>query len=156
MATAPQAFIRRVKDRVAPEDEERVIEFFLQTEDEDENGNTVVIRRDEFHARMPTEEQLLVLFAQGGRSDATAADETAAMFDTFKTILPPNEYRVLMKRFKDPDDPDVDAEVVAEIFEWLLEQWQDFPTSQPSGSSQSRGSTGTKSTGRVRGKGSIR
>lgn len=155
MATAPQAFTRRVKERVAPE-ENPVVTFVLRTEDEDDEGNPIILREDRFDASFPTEEQMLVLFAQGGRSDATTADETAAMFDIFKSILPPAQYRLLMRRFKDPTDVDVDAEALADVFEWLLEQWQSFPTSPQSASSVSRPSSGAKSTGRVRGKGSIR
>lgn len=155
MADAPQAFIRRVKDRATPE-ERKVISFFIQTEDENENGETVVVRRDDFTASYPTQEQMLWMFAQGGRADANIADQTAAMFEVFKEVLPADQYRVLISRFKDPNDPDVDAETVSDIFEWLMERWQDFPTQQPSGSSTSQGSSGTSSTGRSRGKGSIR
>lgn len=155
MASAPQAFVRRVKDRATPEQQE-VFTFVLRTEDEDEEGNTIVVREDRFDAALPTEEQLLLLFANGARSDATTADETAAMFDTFRSILPPQQYRTLIRRFRDPKDVDVDAEAIEDIFEWLLEQWQDFPTSPPSNSSASRPSTGAKSTGRARGRGSIR
>lgn len=155
MPTAPQAFTRRVKERVEQE-ENPVVHFVLRTEDEDEEGNTIILREDKFDAAFPTEEQMLLLFAQGGRSDATTADETAAMFDVFKDILPTAQYRTLLRRFRDPRDLDVDAEALADIFEWLLEQWQSFPTSPPSGSSASRPPTGAKSTGRVRGKGSIR
>ena len=155
MPSAPQAFTRRVKDRVEQERDEAIV-FVLRTEDEDEDGNTVIVREDRFEASVPTDEQMLLLFSMGGRSDATSADEMAAIFDTFKSILPPQQYRLLLKRFRDPHDVDVDAETLTEVFEWLMEQWQSFPTSPPSGSSQSRASTGAKSTGRVRGKGSIR
>ena len=155
MANTPQAFTRRVKDREVPR-EDRTIEFVLRTEDEDENGNTIIVREDKFTASLPTEEQLLLLFALGGNSNATAADETAAMFDVFKSVLPANQYKKLMNRFKDPNDPDVDAEAIADIFEWLLEQWQDFPTTPPSASATSPSASGPRSTGRARGKGSTR
>lgn len=156
MATAPQAFVRRVKDREVVTEEHPPIEFILRTEDEDENGNTVIVREDKFTASYPTKEQLLVLFAMGGNAQATAADETAAMFDTFRAILPAGQYRVLMKRFQDPNDVDVDMEALGDIFEWLMEQWQDFPTTPPSGSSTSPSASGARSTGRARGKGSTR
>ncbi len=155
MASAPQAFTRRVKDRVQRE-ERPTITFVLRTEDEDEEGNPIVVREDVFEAARPTEEQLLFLFAQGGNSEATLADETHAMFEVFKSILPASQYKVLMSRFRDPDDVDVDLEAIEDIFAWLMEQWQDFPTTPPSDSSASQGSSGPKSTGRVRGKGSTR
>lgn len=155
MASAPQGFQRRVKDRVARE-EGKVVNFFLETTDEDEHGNEFVVRRDDFTASMPTEEQLLVLFAEGGREDATMADEASAIFSLFKTVLPANQYKLLMRRFKDPDDLDVDFEAIQDILNWLMEQWQSFPTKSPSASSPSQGSSGARSTGRARGKGSTR
>lgn len=154
MATAPQGFRRRVKDRVSKERAE--IAFYLETTDEDEDGNEIVVRRDDFTAKAPTEEQLLLIFAQGGREDASVGDEISAVLAFFRDTLPPAQYKVLISRLRDPDDVDVDAEALTEIFQWIMEQWQDFPTKSPSGSSTSQGSAGAKSTGRVRGKGSTR
>lgn len=154
MASAPQGFRSRVKDRVT--NERRTVTFFLETTDEDEDGKEFVVRRDDFTAVAPTEEQLMLILAQGGRDDANVADEMASILDLFKITLSAREHRVLMKRLKDPEDLEVTMETLVDIFEWLMEQWQDFPTQPPSGSSTSQGSTGTKSTGRVRGKGSTR
>lgn len=154
MATAPQGFQRRVKERA--EKERPKIAFFLETTGEDDEGNEIVVRHDDFEASMPTEEQLMLIYANGGNSDATVGDELHAIFSFFKDALPANEYKILMSRFRDPDDEGVDAEILTEIFGWLMEQWQDFPTKSPSGSSTSRGSTGARSTGRVRGKASTR
>lgn len=154
MATAPQAFRRRVKDRVAKERPQ--VSFYLETVDEDDEGNEYVVRRDDFTATSPTEEQLLLVYAQGAREDATVGDEVSALLSFFKDILPASQYKVLLKRLRDPDDLDVDLQTLDELFKWIMEQWQDFPTTPPSGSSTSQGGTGTKSTGRVRGKGSTR
>lgn len=154
MATAPQGFRRRVKDRVAKERTE--IPFFLETVDENEEGEEIVVRRDDFVAKAPTDEQLMLMMALGGREDSGVGDEVAAMLDFYKAVLPANQYKILLGRLRDPEDLDVDAETLAEIFQWLMEKWQDFPTTPPSGSSGSQGTTGARSTGRVRGKGSTR
>lgn len=154
MASAPQGFQRRVKERA--EKTRAQVSFFLETTDEDEEGNEFVIRRDDFVATMPSEEQLMLVYAQGGREDATVGDELAAVLRVFKDALPPAQYKILIGRLRDPDDPDVDAEGLMEIFGWLMEQWQDFPTKSPSVSSESQGGTGARSTGRVRGKASTR
>lgn len=149
-----QGFTRRVKDRQAQPDK-RTIHFFLETTDEDEDGNEFVVRHDDFYATMPSRDQLLIMMAEGGRESATIADEMGAMLDMFKAMLPADQYKVLYRRFKDDDDVDVDFDALREIFEWLVEQWQDFPTQSPGVSSGSGNSSGKKSTGRVRGKGSI-
>lgn len=154
MATASKGFQRRVRDRVTKE--RPVITFFLETTDEDEEGNEIVVRHDDFTATQPSEEQLLLIFAQGGNEDAGLADEVSAILRFFKDSLPADQYKVLIGRLRDADDPDVDSEVLTDIFSWLMEQWQDFPTRQPAASSGSRGTTGARSTGRVRGKGSTR
>lgn len=154
MAQTPmQGFTKAIEEReVGPS----IVGFFLKTtEGVDENGDDIVYRYDEFHATQPTEDRLMMLLANAARRDATLADEAAAIFDLFRAILPPNEYRILERRFNDPRDMGVDYEMLGQVMEWLMEQWQDFPTQQPAASSGSRATTGTKSTGRVRGKGSI-
>ena len=158
MANASQAFTRRIEDKVkeaSGSDEPRTFEFTLNMIGTDEDGNEEVLRSDTFTSTMPTDEQLLLVYSMGGNTNATAADETNAMFEILRDTLPPGEYRLLIKRFRDPKDKGVDIDILGDVFEWLLGQWQDFPTKSPSGSSASRGSSGTKSTGRVRGKGSI-
>lgn len=154
MATAPQGFQRRIKER--KEKTRPQVAFFLETTDEDAEGKEFVVRRDDFVATMPTEEQLMLIYANGGNSDATVGDELHAIFSFFKDALPPDQYKVLVSRFRDPDDVEVDGEVLTEVFGWLMEQWQDFPTKSPSDSSKSQGTTGARSTGRVRGPGSTR
>ena len=154
MSTGPQGFQRRVKDRVKKE--RKTIEFFISSTDEDEDGVEYEVSRDVYHATTPTEEQLFLIFASGGREDASIGDESAAVLGFFRDALPDGEYRRLVKRLRDPDDLDIDAQLLAEIFQWLMEQFQDFPTTPPSGSSGSQASSGARSTGRARGKGSTR
>ena len=154
MASAPQGFQRRVKERATKTRPQ--VTFFIESTDEDENGEEFAVRRDEFVATMPSEEQLMLVYAQGGNSEANVGDELSAVLRVFKDSLPPAQYKVLMSRFRDPEDPDVDSELLMEIFQWLMEQWQSFPTQPQSVSSASPGTTGPRSTGRVRGKGSTR
>jgi hypothetical protein len=83
------------------------------------------------------------------------ADESAAMLDILRAALTDDDLRTIRNRIKDPDDA-VDWEMIGELVLWLMEQWSDFPTKSPSGSSGSPANTGTTSTGRVHGPGSIR
>lgn len=154
MATAPQGFQRRVKERAVKTRPQ--VSFFLSTTDEDEDGNEIEIRRDNFVATMPSEEQLMLVYAQGGNSEASVGDELSAVLRVFKDALPPAQHKVLMARFRDPDDVDVDSEALMEIFGFLMEQWQDFPTQSPPVSSASPEKTGVRSTGRAPGRGSTR
>ncbi len=159
VANASQAFTRRLDEKVAEAegvDEDPTFAFTLNMIDTDEDGNEVVLRSDTFEARMPTDEQLLLLYALGGNRQATAADEMNAMFEVLRDTLPQNQYNLLVKRFRDRNDKGVDSEILADVFEWLMDQWSAFPTRRASASSTSSASSGTKSTGRVRGKGSIR
>lgn len=153
MASSPmQGFTKAIEERA----EAPVIAFYLKTtEGTDENGEEIIYRYDEFHASKPLDDKLVLLLANAARRDATLADEAAAIFDLFKSVLPANEYRILQRRFEDDRDMGVDYDMLGQVVEWLMEQWQDFPTQQPAASSSSRGSSGTKSTGRARGKGSI-
>lgn len=152
MATAPQGFTRRVKDRVKKE--RPTVPFFIETTDEDEDGNEIVISRDDFTATKPTDEQLILMTAYGANTEATAADEMNAIITFFKDVLPNKEYRRLIQRLRDPEDLDVDRELLMDIFEMLMAAWNSFPTQSASDSSASPTPTGTRSTGRVRGKGS--
>jgi len=153
MATAPQAFRRKLQDRIAPEKRESIL-VPIETYEDDEEGNEVLIRRDEYTFRRPTQEQILLAFSLGGREDSTMGDEIAAIFSFMKDTLSDAEYKRLMKRFRDPADEAVDSEMLIQIFQFLMEQWQSFPTQQPAASSGSRASAGGRSTGRARGKGS--
>lgn len=154
MASTPiHGFTKAIEERTEPRP---VVSFYLRTtKGTDEEGNPIVYRYDEFHATQPSEDVLLLLLANAGRKNATLADEAASMFDLFRKVLPANEFRVLEKRFEDDADDGVDYEMLGQVFQWLMEQWQDFPTQPPVGSSGSRSTTGKKSTGRSRGAGSI-
>ncbi len=106
-------------------------------------------------ANPPTPEQLAIALAMGASEFSTIADEMAAALDIFRSVLSKADYRILVMRLRDPED-EVDLEMLSEIVEWLVEQWQDFPTQPPSASSRSAKPTGPRSTGRSPGKGSTR
>jgi hypothetical protein len=162
-----RSFVKAVK-RAADKVEVEPIVFDLTTFEEDpegepldnghggplvdENGKQVIgriVRQTVLHASPPSDDAQLLSMVQGGRSDATTADRVAVVYDLFKMTLPPAEYRILMARLRDPED-EVTTEMLTEIFEWLQEEWADFPTQSPSGSSPRQHSTGKSSTGRSR------
>lgn len=150
MATASRTFRRQVaKKKVA----RPVVDFFLTWVDDEDPEK--VIREDVFHATAPTDERLFLLAAAAGDEDGSVATESAAIMDLFRDVLPPDEFRTLRSRLKDPED-DVDLEMLQDVTAWLMEEWSTFPTEPSSASSTSRPRTGTRSTGRVRGPGSTR
>jgi len=155
MATAPQAFRRKLQDRLTPARRESIL-VPIETYEDDEDGNEVLVNRDEYNFSRPTQEQILLAFSLGGREDSTMGDEIAAIFSFMKDTLEDRDYKRLMKRFRDPSDTAVDSELLIQIFQFLMEQWQSFPTQQPADSSGSQASAGGRSTGRARGKGSTR
>lgn len=170
-----RSFIKAVKRaEISPAPEEAPIVFDLSTFDEDpdgvplENGrggpllnadgNQIVgrmRRQDIFTATRPSDDQMLISLVQGGRTDAPTADRVAVIFDFFRYVLPPNEHRILMARVKDRND-EIDTDMLTEIFEWLQEEWSDFPTESPSDSSRRLQASGKSSTGRSPGRGSSR
>lgn len=125
----------------------------------DANGTQLLdpatVKSNTFTTVAPTAEQLAITLAHGASEFATHADEMSSALGLFKDVLPQNEYHTLVKRLRDPKD-EVDIEMLGEIIAWLVEQWQDFPTQQPSASSRSEKRTGQRSTGRSPGKGSTR
>ena len=155
MATAPQAFRRKLQDRLAPESRETIL-VPIETYDDDDEGNEYLVRRDEYTFSRPTQEQILLAFSLGGREDSTMGDEIAAIFQFMKDTLPEVQYKRLIKRFRDPEDESVDSDMLIQVFQFLMEQWQSFPTQQPAASSGSQATAGGRSTGRVRGTGSTR
>src|SRR5690606_42164885 len=119
MATAAQAFVRRVKDRV--KNERRETPYTLRTIDEDENGEEIIVREDTYLAVEPSEEQLLAAFAECGREDATLADQTAAIIHPIRDALPEPDIRRMYQHCKDPESIDDDFEPLSAIFEKHLE-----------------------------------
>jgi hypothetical protein len=156
MAQAPRSFRRAAKKQEA-----RTVTPFTLVWDEDlteeqqaEGVEPEVYRSDTFHATTPTDERMFLTAALIGDEDNVAAEATATL-DLFRDILPSDEFHILKDRLADPDDA-VNLEMVTEVLTWLMEVWSDFPTQPSSASSKSPTSTGTKSTGRVRGTASTR
>jgi hypothetical protein len=153
MTTPSRSFRRAVAQKKTKNAPRPVVEFFLEwLDDEDE---TIVHRRDVFHATMPSDERIFLIAAMAGDEEAGATAEAAAIMDLFKTSLPEDEYRILRQRLKDPED-DVNLEMLQEVVPWLMEEWSSFPTVPASASLPSPASTGVRSTGRAPGKGSTR
>jgi hypothetical protein len=155
MATqAPRSFRRSARKQEA----RPVTAFTLDwvqdlTEEEEAQGiEPEVIRSDTFHATMPTDERLFLVAALIGDDDNPGA-EAAGVMELLRDILPASEFRTLKGRLADTKDS-VDMDVIQEVLEWLMEKWSTFPTERSAASSKSPTSTGTKSTGRVRGQGS--
>ena len=144
MPTAPRTFRRQVEQKVV---ERPMVEFMIESNVEGEEAQ-------QYHATRPTEERLFLLAALAGAEDSTGAEEAAATLDLLRDALPEAEFRTLRRRIGDPNDF-VDIPMVQEILMWLVEEWSTFPTEPSSASSASPPATGTRSTGRVRGAGSI-
>lgn len=164
---ATRSFTRAARKRLTGG--EKPISFELRTGDPlldddgeemfDANGDVVLdpatVKTNTLTANPPTAEQLAVALAHGASEYATIADEMSAALELFRAILSPQDYRTLITRLRDPKD-EVDISMLGDITQWLVEQWQDFPTQQQSASSPSGKRTGQRSTGRSPGKGSTR
>jgi hypothetical protein len=154
MTTASRTFQRQVADKKKGAPTRPTAEFILTWLDPDDESKT--IKTDTFHATQPTDEKLFLLAAMTGDEDASAAADAAATLQLFRESLPEKEYATLRARLKDDEDPAVTLEVLSEVVPWLMGEWTGFPTEPSSGSSASPATTGTRSTGRVRGPGSTR
>jgi hypothetical protein len=156
MSTPQQTFRRTVRDRVKPR---AVVAFELNWEQDPdevpEGEEPEVYRSDVFHATQPSNEKMFLIAAMMGDEDKEGLGEAAGVMELFRDALPADEYRTLKERLADPDD-DVDIEMLGEVIQWVMSQWAAFPTQQSSTSSRSQGSSGGRSTGRVRGAGSTR
>jgi hypothetical protein len=152
MTNAPRTFRRQVaaKKSAAPRP---TVEFMIEHSEEPAEGEEPTA--DQFHATMPSEERLFLLAALAGDEDSDGAAEAAATMDLLRDALPTAEFRILKRRLGDSEDI-VDITMLQEILMWLVEEWSTFPTEPSSASSASPPSTGTRSTGRVRGAGSTR
>jgi hypothetical protein len=153
-----------------PEDLEDVVTFDLTTTKEfpvyedgepvfDEDGEQVyeerVVRQDFFTAHKPKMETLILAAARGGRVGTNPAEQLAAVLSLFRAALPEVQMGIIYDRLEDPQD-EVGLYMLLEVFEWLQEQWQSFPTPPSSASSAQPRPTGGRSTGRSPGRGSTR
>jgi hypothetical protein len=151
--TTNRAFRRSVAEKKKGVVEQPTVAFTLDWVDDEDPEK--VIRSDTFHATRPTDERLFLIAALAGDEDAGGVAEAAAVVEIFRDALPEDEYRILRRRIKDPED-DVNLDMLQDVMFWLMGEWSSFPTAPASDSSASRRSTGAKSTGRVRGPGSTR
>lgn len=144
-------FTRRVREKNS-DAPPKVVEFALTTDREDENGEIVIVRSDEMKATKPSDEQMFLFIAATG-DDVSDGNYAAAVLRLLKVSLRTKDYRILVSRLNDTED-EVDNEMLAEVVEYLFEEWETLPT-QPSGASApTPDGTGGNSTGRSRGKAS--
>lgn len=161
-----RSFIKAAR-KAADKPVDEPIVFDLTTYEEDEEGELLenghggplidpedghqirgfIIKQTVLHASRPDDDAMIVSFAAAGRADASTADRVSVIFDAFKDMLPASESRQLIARVKDRND-EVTIEMLTEIYEWLQEQWTDFPTQSSSDSSRRRSTGGRNSTGR--------
>lgn len=97
----------------------------------------------------PSEGQVAILLA--GASDMSSGTEMiASSINFFMSLLAhPKDVTYFKRRLLDRND-EFGAENIAQIVEWLVEEWTARPTKQPSDFTPSQQSGGRKSTGHKR------
>lgn len=128
-------------------------------EQEDQNKElgkpiTFTIDKVEYAAYRPTEDQITLFTAAFGR-DSTGADRTEGLVNFLHDTLDPASYQRIIARIRDRDD-DYGFVQAYELLEWLMEEFTAFSSEGSSSSTTGPKPTGTRSTGRVAGKGSTR
>ena len=97
----------------------------------------------------PSEGQVAILLA--GASDLSSTPETvASAINFFMSLLRNREDITYFKRRLLSHDDNFGADQVAEIVQWLVEEWTARPTKQPSDYMPSQQSGGARSTGQRR------
>lgn len=92
----------------------------------------------EMVAHPPTTGQLALFMGGNGRGMANVR----ALFDFLATVLDDKDYAIIEGQLRDG----LDLQVVIDLVQYLSGEWSARPTSPPSDSSQSRKSTGRRST----------
>lgn len=96
----------------------------------------------------PTAEQLAIFAADSAGSN-TIPQRMSAILNFLEDILAnPNDLATIRQRLRNRNDQLELAGLIGPIRE-VFEDQSGFPTQQPSGSTNSRGTTGRRSTGRV-------
>lgn len=93
----------------------------------------------EMTAHPPTTGQLALFMGSGG---ARGMSSVRALFEFLATVLDERDYAIIEEQLRDG----LDLQVIIDVVQYLSTEWSARPTSQPSGSSQSRRSTGRRST----------
>lgn len=107
--------------------------------------------KEEFSAQRPGEGTLMLFMAYTVDDSEDSRGQVLQLLRLFEKILGAEGFKRFRKLI---DDGHLAPSGLINIFEWLMEQWADFPTQPSSDSPTSRPKTGARSTGRVHGKGS--
>lgn len=138
--SARKSFQLASKNREA--DKHKIVELEFQDPDDPE-GEPLVMK-----AHYPGDGLIMVAIADATSEDSDGGSMNAIM-SILKGALSIEDYRTIRGWIKAGDLP---ADAVGDIFEDLMEEWTTFPTKPSSGSSRSRNTSGTRSTGRARSK----
>jgi len=96
------------------------------------------------HAYRPTEGQLALLMMALGRH-TTETTKIAGAVDFFVSICDQPSYTYLADRLQSRENP-IALEEIAEVVQWIIEEWAGRPTPSPSGSTPSHRRDGLNST----------
>jgi hypothetical protein len=111
--------------------------------------------RREVTAHYPGDGRLTLMLATAGSAESADASDMAVAGEMFKVLqhsFDEPDYRFIRKLVADEKLP---LDLLAEMMRDMMERWTAFPTKPSSGSASSPRGTGTRSTGRSPGKGSI-
>jgi hypothetical protein len=97
---------------------------------------------NDFVGRYPTEDDVLLFMS----AMTGTASQIAATRELFEAVLEPSSYTALIARIRDPRDP-LHFTHLADFITSLTKEALGAPLDERSGSTQSRGSTGRRSTG---------
>lgn len=106
-------------------------------------------------AHYPGDGRLMMLLATAGSAASASASEmevAGEMFEVLQHSFDTPDYRFIRSLVASGRLP---IDLVGEMIRDMMERWTTFPTKPASGSPQSPQATGTRSTGRSPGKGSI-
>lgn len=154
--TAPRSFQLSVKANAKKtEYEPRPYVFISATETEKVEVDGVEVERPRERSVTATYpgDGAISLFMAAMGADADEVDVLATLFSFLESAFNRADYRFLRRMVRDEE---LEYEQLMELISDMMEGWMAFPTKPASGSTRSPQSTGTPSTGRVRGPGSTR
>lgn len=153
--SAPKSFKMAAKAGLSAHDEEyppRDYRFVSATEFDPpkEEGKKPKAKETVVTAHYPGDGNMTLFLAALGADDAEI-DTLASVFSILENSLTPEHYKFLRQRLRAEE---IDSNTLVAMVEDMMEAWLLFPTQPSSDSPKSRGTTGTRSTGRAPGTGS--
>lgn len=145
MAGLPRLGCDRLEERSIPGNGATVQQFTTALKAAEDPSGSVTFQIDgrEVVAHEPDTAQMAVLIAGFGRH-RSEADKIATFIDFFEAVLDEDSVHYVIDRLLDRKDA-FGVEELAQVGEWLIEEWGGHPTQPPSGSSQSRPTGGRAS-----------